>query len=335
MKKLLVLLASLQLIGCASMFNNKVQPVMVQTEDSVKIQARIDTPERSYNTRVPAMILSEPSSFDQLVVQLTDPCFPKNRYVARKTVDSSYFANLLNGHGFYIDYLNGNMWNYDSQLYIPLGNQDRLNDCTSDSPEQQVSDNSAPIGVNTAKLLNHALYLGFVVSQESSSIDGGKLGYQRHLNSRMFIDFQSGSTNNDRSFWEPEIFVSKQTLALSINYYPWQTTTLYLGAGLAQEKIQAEYDPADWLAPTETIYREQHTPAFINIGWHNARNNRFFVNVYTAIDLEDFQLSSYSRNPRGSSRWDNLPADKKRDALAQLEQIRRYTHAGFDFGFRF
>jgi len=335
MKKLFILLASLQLIGCASMFNNTVQPVQIQTADNVKIKARISTPQSTYDTQVPTLVVAEPSSFNHLVVQLTDPCYPNYRYVVRENVHPSYFANLFNLHGFYIDYLNGNMWRYDPMLHIPLNNEDRLSECRK--PEQATATSERLIfspPPAPPPVFNHALHLGFSYNMDSD-INGAQFGYQHHLSPHLFIALQVASMDNDRgTYWQDGIVVDKDSRSISVNYYPWTNQSFYLGAGLAQENIRVQYE-GDWDYEPTTIYREEHTPAFLNVGWHNDPSTRFFFNTFVAIDLEDFQLTSFSRNSRGSSGWDSLPANEKRDALSQLDDVRRYTHTGINLGFRF
>ncbi|CAH0541067.1 hypothetical protein [Vibrio marisflavi] len=121
MKKALVLGAALlALSGCSTMFNNGSQTILATSSNpDKKVKVDITTPSGSYQTYLPATIVAKPSSSKDVAIKINTKCYDSSTVVVNKTITPSYWANLLNGWGFIIDAMTGDMWKYDNQVVIP------------------------------------------------------------------------------------------------------------------------------------------------------------------------------------------------------------------------
>jgi hypothetical protein len=120
MKKLPMLFFCFLLAGCSTMFNSGSQTIQVATTTGKEVSANITTSSGSYMTRLPTTIIAEPSTFQEVSVQVNDDCYDPIQINVKKKITPSYWANILNGWGFLIDPLTGAMWKYNNHVSVPV-----------------------------------------------------------------------------------------------------------------------------------------------------------------------------------------------------------------------
>ena len=106
--------------SCATMFNSGTQSITATTTSGAKVPVLVKTPSGSYRTTLPATITAKPSTFREVSITVEDQCFDKQTHDVGKSVAASYWANMFNVWGFFLDPFFGTMWEYDSQVSIPL-----------------------------------------------------------------------------------------------------------------------------------------------------------------------------------------------------------------------
>lgn len=121
MKVLTPILASLVLTtGCSTMYNSGSQTIMARSTDGQEgIKVEISSASGSYPAQLPATIAAEPSN-TAVEIKVVDQCYDQTQVSVGKSVTPSYWANLLNGWGFLIDWATGKMWKYDSNVSVPV-----------------------------------------------------------------------------------------------------------------------------------------------------------------------------------------------------------------------
>jgi len=120
-KSILSIIIALNITGCSSMFNSGSQTVILNPSNpDYNAKIKVTTSYGSYQTRLPATISSSPSSFNNVVIETDDKCYDKLTMTVGKTVTASYWANIFNFYGFFIDPLTGAMWNLDNQVSVPV-----------------------------------------------------------------------------------------------------------------------------------------------------------------------------------------------------------------------
>ena len=116
--------------SCSTMFNNGSQSFQVRSSNSEKVKINVSTPDGTYDTATPATIVTSPSSFQNVVVKVIDECYEPTTLTVNKGITPSYWANIFNIYGFFIDPFAGTMWKYDLQTNIPVSKkQDSEDDC--------------------------------------------------------------------------------------------------------------------------------------------------------------------------------------------------------------
>lgn len=79
-----------------------------------------DRNERGYLARLPATVVTNPSSFYSVVGKVHQTCYEVTFAKMDQDIDMSYWFNIFNGLGFFIDFFNGHMWKYDSSTVIKV-----------------------------------------------------------------------------------------------------------------------------------------------------------------------------------------------------------------------
>ena len=103
------------------MFNSGSQTVIVHpTNPDHNAKVTVTTSNGSFLSKLPATISSSPSSFTDVTVSVSDECYNDMTITVGKSVAVSYWVNILNIYGFFIDPLTGTMWNLDSQVTMPV-----------------------------------------------------------------------------------------------------------------------------------------------------------------------------------------------------------------------
>jgi hypothetical protein len=120
-KKITLLITStISIASCATMFNGGSQTIIVNPtnpDDNPKV--KITTSDGSYMAKLPATVSSSPSTFNEVIIDVQDECYQPLSVRVGKTITASYWANIFNIYGFFIDPLSGAMWKLDSQVAVP------------------------------------------------------------------------------------------------------------------------------------------------------------------------------------------------------------------------
>ncbi|MCL9782955.1 hypothetical protein M9194_16115 [Vibrio sp. S4M6] len=130
MKKILTLgiaASVLTLSGCSTMFNSGSQTIVATAPDK-NVNVDVTTASSTYQTTLPTTIVTAPSSTRDVTIKVDDKCYKNTSVTVNKSVTPSYWANILNGWGFLIDYATGDMWKYDSQVLVPT---EKKTDCVA------------------------------------------------------------------------------------------------------------------------------------------------------------------------------------------------------------
>ncbi len=93
--------------------------MLMSPDNNEGIKVEVKTSSGSYPTRLPATVAAE-SSNEGVQVTVIDKCYDRTVTNINKGVTPSYWANLLNGWGFLIDWATGKMWKYDTSTYVVL-----------------------------------------------------------------------------------------------------------------------------------------------------------------------------------------------------------------------
>ena len=122
MKKLLAGMLLFAACSCSTMFNNGSQTVSVVGADGEEgVRVEIRTPNGVYRSRLPATVVTAPSTFNSTEIKVTDKCYEDTLVEINQTIDPSFYANVFNyGVGFFIDPLTGAMWKLNHHTVVPL-----------------------------------------------------------------------------------------------------------------------------------------------------------------------------------------------------------------------
>jgi hypothetical protein len=125
LKSLAAITSILCLTACSTMFNNGSQSLMLNASDGTQgIKVNVAGPDGAYPTTLPATLATAKSSFQDLSVTVTDKCYDATTTKVAKSITPSYWANILNGWGFVIDWATGAMWNYNNNTSVIVNKKD-------------------------------------------------------------------------------------------------------------------------------------------------------------------------------------------------------------------
>ena len=126
-KYIFSLLLILSIFSCSTMFNSGSQTVSVvgaDGEEGVAIEVR--TPDGVYKSRLPATIVTSPSTFNPTEIKVVDKCYDDTVVQINRSIASSFYANVFNYCiGCIIDPLTGAMWKMNHHTIIPLSKKDK------------------------------------------------------------------------------------------------------------------------------------------------------------------------------------------------------------------
>ncbi len=116
------LFLSIMISSCATMFNSGSQTMLAKASGNQEgIEVEVTTPSGSYSTKLPATIVAEPSSNDEVTIKVVDKCYDSMEKIVDKSVTPSFWLNTLNVYGgFILDWATGKMWKYDSNIIVPV-----------------------------------------------------------------------------------------------------------------------------------------------------------------------------------------------------------------------
>ncbi|MBM3579628.1 MAG: hypothetical protein FJX34_02500 [Alphaproteobacteria bacterium] len=122
MKKLLVVSALLLSCSCSTMYNSGSQTVTVSgNEGQEGVSVEVRTPSGSYRTKLPATVVTSPSTFNPTTITVVDKCYENRTIEIGKSITPAFWANVFNYCvGCIIDPLTGAMWKLDNNTLVPL-----------------------------------------------------------------------------------------------------------------------------------------------------------------------------------------------------------------------
>ncbi len=124
--------------NCSTIFNGGSQYIIAEpsNQNGDHLPVRIETLSGAYNGKLPATIVTRPSSFSDVIIELEQPCFVEQRIKVTKSVTSSFWANILIGGliGMTIDYYTGYMWKLDKHIIIPT---EKKEDCPQSTNQKK------------------------------------------------------------------------------------------------------------------------------------------------------------------------------------------------------
>lgn len=115
----------LLLQNCATVFNGGSQYIVAapSKEEADGVPVRIEVDAGAYKSKLPATIVTKPSSFNDVIIELNHPAYLEERVKVTKSVAPSFWVNVIfipiGLIGMSVDYYTGYMWKLDRQIIIP------------------------------------------------------------------------------------------------------------------------------------------------------------------------------------------------------------------------
>ena len=127
MKKLFAISLLLSICSCSTMFNSGTQSIsVVAAEGEEGIAIEVKTPDGVYKSKLPATVITSPSTFNPTEIRVSDKCYEGTIVQINRSVAPSFYANIFNyGVGFIIDPLTGAMWKLNSHTIVPLEKREK------------------------------------------------------------------------------------------------------------------------------------------------------------------------------------------------------------------
>jgi len=295
------------------MGNRDLQQIVIKTVPPVKVDAVISgTSTGSYSTTLPTIIYTYPSSSNDLRVQVVDECFINHSTIVRKSIAPIYWANILNGHGFYLDYYSGYMWNYDAQVDLPIkavSGESKCMETIDDKPFDAAKDFEKeirlPKNLRESKNNYHfsVSWLGtksLEVRDTRSGIDnGGALEIGRRLSNNSWLNFTlrgMSSSTECSPFPCADYVTSHSSKLISVRKFTNEGANLFGGIGFADIKIEQDNDLVYSSVDNNLNFNDRadsHYSPFFEIGWRS-RNSGVFFSSRITVDFSDIGLASRS-----------------------------------------
>ena len=116
----LAIFSSLLLSNCATMFNSGTQNIVIRGANNEKdVEVEITSSSGSYQSELPTTVSAD-SSYSGVKIKVLDKCYDPIIHEVNKSVTPSYFANIFNFYGLFIDLATAKLWKYDNSAVIPL-----------------------------------------------------------------------------------------------------------------------------------------------------------------------------------------------------------------------
>ena len=115
--------------NCATVFNGGSQSVIANASGEIEnISVEVKTPNGAYRSRLPATIVTSPSSFNKTTITVRDKCYEDIQFEVGKSLTPSFWVNFAWLVWFPVamgvDLLTGNAWKMDNQVIVPLNKRD-------------------------------------------------------------------------------------------------------------------------------------------------------------------------------------------------------------------
>jgi hypothetical protein len=141
MKKLgLVIGAGLLASSCATIFSGGTETVVINTSNNENnVEARIDSPQGSYNTTLPTTFTGKPKLGKEVVITVTDKCYQQTTTVVPESLDGIAFLNFFGLVGWGVDAATGAMFDFDTPVTVNLQKKDGVDGCGEDKSKSPSS----------------------------------------------------------------------------------------------------------------------------------------------------------------------------------------------------
>jgi len=345
----------LLLSGCASMFNVGTQEIHAISSDGRPVSAKVIHNLNIHKTTLPTKIVTRPSSFHNIKIEIDDPCYAKSTTLIDSSVTSSYYANLLNMHGFYIDYLTGYMWEYPKvKTIMTSANLEKSQLCEKHLEKLQTSKvNNETVYLTMATHGKHAFGFGFLPNtvnhEKNYEADGFYFQYQYALNEQWRIQFRSidmslGCDDEySSSSWctaGSSPYTEQDMLTVGFNYYPFGGNGMYVGFGVGRLSIQQDftyvYNYSNNTSPTAETAPSSNAevaPIYVDLGYDFGRSFRF--KIFGSISTSKLGLGSPIVLEQHDYTDQISDPDLRHKTKALFHEAKTYSALGAGFEFHY
>lgn len=124
-----MMILSVSVLGCASMFGESQQLISIETNTGEKAKAKIETSDSTFIKEIPAEITVN-KGWGSVKVTVEDECYLRTTQDVGDSIEPAFWLNIFNFYlGWFIDLATGSMWEYDSSTVVTLQEKDGEN-CT-------------------------------------------------------------------------------------------------------------------------------------------------------------------------------------------------------------
>lgn len=345
-------LAVVQLSACATIFNEGSQRIYVETSPPATVNAIVhDNKRATYQVQLPTVIRARPSSFSSLVISLDDECYSSSYSVVRQNISNIYWLNVLNWHGFYIDYFTGGMWRYDDQVRVPMNatKPEGTNaDCAGEVPVQTQAKMNVMrrsfLGLNPTPANEKQRYNMLSVNWGTWGVGSARRGtgagfsYLRYLSKQDMINISvhRNQRNTCAYFYCGGYYTYQNAVLVSFRRHLNPNSNFFGGVGAARVYISQTsgyylYDDIysvrgeDWSDNVDTL--------FLETGWL-VRKGLLTYKVRAVVDLAEFSIMHPSFSDKYYLARDvSSSFDKRR--VADYRAAASLTGIEFGIGFSF
>jgi len=125
MKKVLSFIVMFGLTGCSTMFNGTNQKINVTATNLDSENIKVTSSNIQYIETLPATLHTHPSDRKPpITISTIGDCINPGQIILRTKLADSYWLNVLNGIGFFIDFATGSMWQYPEAVQIEVRRKD-------------------------------------------------------------------------------------------------------------------------------------------------------------------------------------------------------------------
>ncbi len=131
MKKVITGLAILAISGCSTMINGTSQSIALMSNDFENIDIKVQAVNQRVSNRLPANLpVYAGNAKAPITVTISQSCYEPTSVTLRKELADSYWLNVFNGIGFFVDYATGAMWQYPEEVVVRVS---KIGYCTEET----------------------------------------------------------------------------------------------------------------------------------------------------------------------------------------------------------
>ena len=129
MKVLLSLYCCLALAGCSTMVNGVNREISLNNSHMSKINTTLEYNDTKRSVEMPLTLnMYSDNSRPFLSIAISDECYESKQYDIQSKLAVSYWLNVFNIFGFFVDYATGAMWQLPESVILPVN---RLENCSN------------------------------------------------------------------------------------------------------------------------------------------------------------------------------------------------------------